>query len=188
MGKRSSVIKCQFSATSCVTLRLSMYVTHTSVSPMKIQVPAEGLEPTHSCEYWILRMVNIPPIVYWTRPPLHIRRRASQRSGRLTQPIPLANSQMTRARLESSARARRERSRGFSSLHSGGVRIKRLVATRNPNNSRGRYQCYIALVKASTTKISCAPLPFISTRPSGRARQCSAIRSQVALLTQTEPA
>ena len=53
---------------------------------------------------------------------------------------------MTRARLESSARPLRERTRRWISLRSGGVRINRLVATNRSYQLRGRYQCYTALV------------------------------------------
>src|ERR1035437_8175943 len=61
-------------------------------------------------------------------------------------PRPPANSRMTRARLESSARPLRERTRRWISLRSGGVRINRLVATNRSYQLRGRYQCYTALV------------------------------------------
>ena len=54
---------------------------------------------------------------------------------------------MTRARLESSARPLRERTRRWISLRSGGVRINRLVATNQSYQLRGRYQCYTALVQ-----------------------------------------
>ena len=63
---------------------------------------------------------------------------------------------MTLARLESSARTLRERTRRCSSCCSGSVSIKHWVATHRSYSFRIRFQCYVALVSEIAPRLQSA--------------------------------
>ena len=60
MAGTSSVIKCQLTTRYCVSSRMFALNSIFTKYPMKFRMPAEGIEPTRSCDHWILSPARLP--------------------------------------------------------------------------------------------------------------------------------
>ena len=59
-GLESSVKQCQDHMSFCVYKCGYFDFFQNGISPMESALPAEGIEPTHPCEYWILSPARLP--------------------------------------------------------------------------------------------------------------------------------